>query len=568
MSETSQLTIYRVQAISYRQPAERTFELQGEEAASRNRTNLAFFIDGRTGAGTCKGVGEAFVGSEDSPTVPRSSWDFVEAACRRLNGRVIPMETAAAAQQAVGKLMNELHALAHATSPDPARKRPFNDTLTGVTVALVSLVQAAFDFEGGPETAGNDGAREAQRRRAAEQLRIFYERALEDPMRYVCFPDPPMPTFQGKPANTYPGVTYMHPLGSNGTKGHLLEREALALGLTTIRYAKGTFIATDGVKDPLIFKWSRSPISSCVSLALCTHKEATRARLRREGVPAPRGRMFRNGDYDSAYAFADRIGYPVVCKPATGVRGIGVVANIQNRSELKRAFDQMANSRLGGDDFIVEKHVTGNDYRIIVLDGEVIACILREPASVVGDGEHTIAELMLQKNAARRLNPHLWGRPAKYGDAARYQLERAGLTVTSVPEKNRRVLLANTCSLSQGGDSIDVLDELHPTVRDAAVAAVLAIPGLRYCGVDFLMEDHRKPIHEQSAGICELNAHAAIGNCEYPLFGEPRLVARQFMQRCAETYGLKVHDKPAEQLSIKLRVRGAVTGVGYRAWMQ
>src|SRR5699024_4874942 len=129
--------------------------------------------------------------------------------------------------------------------------------------------------------------------------------------------------------------------------------------------------------------------------------------------------------------------------------------------QLQAAFNQLTRSRLGSGDFIVEKHIHGRDYRIVVVGDEVIAAILREPASVLGDGKRTVAELLVAKNMARRRNPHLWGRPAKYNDAAEHQLQRQGLELTSVPETGRRAVLANTCSLSQGGDSIDVLDEMH-----------------------------------------------------------------------------------------------------------
>jgi D-alanine-D-alanine ligase-like ATP-grasp enzyme/acylphosphatase len=394
-----------------------------------------------------------------------------------------------------------------------------------------------------------------------------YETVVDRITEYVTFP-PQQVHEAGRTPNVYSEVPFLQPLGPNGTKGHLLEREALALGLSTTRFSKGAFVATDNVHDPLVFKWSRSPLSSAASLALCTHKEATRMRLRRAGVPVPRGRTFTNGDYGAARAFAERIGYPVVVKPAMGVRGIGVVANIQDQRELDLAFRQLEDSKLGSQDFIVEKHITGRDYRIVVVGDEVIAAILREPASVVGDGQHSVAELLIRKNLVRRLNPHLWGRPIKYDDAARYQLERAGLALDSVPATGRQVMLSNSCSLSQGGDSIDVLDELHPSIKDACVQAVKAVPGLAFCGVDFLLEDHTRPIEDQQAGICELNAHAAIGNCEYPLYGQPREVARTFIHECVDRFNLKVSCERAENLALHLTIRGKGTGVGYRGWMQ
>lgn len=378
----------------------------------------------------------------------------------------------------------------------------------------------------------------------------------------------PQAQYDGMKFNLYDELPYLQELGPNGTKGHLMEREALSLGMDTVRYSKGAFIASDGEHEPLVFKWSRSPLSSAVALSICTHKEATRMRLGQAGIPVPRGRTFRNGDTETAKQFADLIGFPVVVKPAMGVRGIGVVAGIQNQEELDLALEQLQESKLGSQDFIVEKHVHGKDYRIVVVGDEVVAAILREPASVRGDGYHTITELVLKKNAQRRLNPHLWGRPIVYDAAAEYQLGRLDLTADSVLEDGDLVMLSNSSSLSQGGESFDVLDELHPTIKESCVAAVKAIPDLAFCGVDFLMEDHTKPLTEQEAGVCELNAHAAIGNCEYPLYGEPRKVAHTFMNLCVERRGLNVNPERAKQITVRIRVRGRVTGVGYRRWMK
>src|SRR5699024_1998736 len=171
-------------------------------------------------------------------------------------------------------------------------------------------------------------------------------------------------------------------------------------------------------------------------------------------------------------------------------------------------------------------------------------------------------------NVARRRNPHLWARPAKYDDAARHELRKAGRTLDTVLAEGEQQLLANTCSLSQGGDSIDVLDEMHPSIKEASVAAVKAMSGLFFCGVDFLLEDHTKPLDEQDAGICELNAHAAIGNCEYPMFGSGRPVAKTMMKATVEHFGFKAHVERAERLAIHLTIRGRVTGVGYRKWLR
>lgn len=451
--------------------------------------------------------------------------------------------------------------------------------LTGSIPVIKPAVEEAAS-RAKPAEEGGRGAKRSEKG-ASSKLRTFgvrdvpglavalrFSGLVSDVEDAVIFPPPPEATYEGIPVTKYSDVDDLHPLGPNGSKGHLLEREALALGLNTTRYSKGAFTATDGIHDPVPFKWSRNPMSSATALALCTHKEATRMQLQQAGVPVPLGRTFARGDFATGRDFAERIGYPVVVKPAMGVRGIGVVAGIQDEEQLDAAFGLMSGSKLGNQDFIVEKHVHGADYRIVVIGDEVIAAIQREPASVFGDGTSTIAELLINKNTARKRNPHLWARPAKYDEAAQHELRKTGRDLETVLPKGERQLLANTCSLSQGGDSIDVLDELHPTIKEAAVKAVKAIPGLFFCGVDFLLEDHTKPLDEQDAGICELNAHAAIGNCEYPMFGKGRPVAKTMIRTTIEHFGLEADTERAETVALHLIVRGRVVGVNFRNWLQ
>jgi len=381
-----------------------------------------------------------------------------------------------------------------------------------------------------------------------------------------CFPEPPLPVLHGMEANIFSDAAFLQFHPKDATKGHLLEREALAFGLSVLRLPSGSFIAYDGKGKRLNFKWSRSPVSSAVALALCSHKDATRARLRRCGLPVPRGRIFAGGDYEQAASYAAHIGYPVVLKPAAGLRGIGVVSDIKNEKELRAAFKLLGQSELGFDDFILEQHVRGKDYRIVVVGTQVVSAIHREPASVVGDGLHTVLDLMLHKNKLRSLNPHLRRRLIHLDEAAFYKLDQAGLTLQSVPAKDQLVQLANSNNISRGGDSIEAVDELHPSIAEAAIRAVEAIPGLGFCGLDLLLEDHTKPFDQQTAAFIELNAHGAIGTGQYPVWGAPRNVAQKLLLYSAEKEGLEVNDTPAANLSLKLTIRGRV-GLAYPRWL-
>lgn len=453
---------------------------------------------------------------------------------------------------------------------DLVRGRPLNrhpernpSKLTGVTAIRLALVGIVTKLRTGEDYGEvDDGVW------FVGAVDSFYDKHLEHIARYAVAPAPAPPSIDGMPANSFPDAKSIEPLPKDGTKGHLLEREALSFGLSSVRFPNGTFVVSDDHGRQMNFKWGRSPIASGVSLSICSYKEATRRLLKRVEVPVPSGRVFAMDDVNKALEYADRIGYPVVCKPVAGLRGIGVVADIRSRQELVNALELYKQSELGSDDFVIEQHVPGEDYRIVVIDGRVVAAVVREPASVTGDGVHTIADLVEYKNRARLLNPHLSSRLIKFSEAMRYQLAQQGLTVASVPESGRRVLLANSANLSQGGDSFEVADELHPSLKDLAVRAVEAVPGLGFCGLDMLIEDHRLPLDRQQATVIELNAHAAIGSAQYPMWGTPTPVARLFFRAAADQYGISLPERPADTLSVKIEVRGKVTGVAYRRWLR
>ncbi len=525
------------------------------------------------------------------------SWDVVEGLLAKLVTRTIPLTSARAINRALRPLLAELKqesAAAAAARPDtpsptaPLRRRLYRRLrrlgrrvrdvikgrrthldpdlrparLVGVQAVRVALLGAAASLRG--EAGGKVRGGSWQ----LGDVDSCYEQFLERFGRYACAPPPPQPSIDGRTANTFPDVAYIGRLPKDGTKGHLLEREALRYGLSTERFPNGAFVATDTAGRRLNFKWGRSPIASGVSLSICSYKEATRRLLERVDVPVPRGRVFAVDEVDKALDYADRIGYPVVCKPVAGLRGIGVVSNIRSRDELVQALDLYAKSELGSDDFVIEQHITGSDYRIVVIGGHVVAAVVREPASVVGDGIHTIADLVEYKNRVRRLNPHLRSRPIRFSDAMAYQLAQAGLTYSSVPDPGQRVVLANSANLSQGGDSFEIAHELHPSIRETALRAVEAVPGLGFCGLDMLIEDHRKPVDEQQATVIELNAHAAIGSAQYPMWGTPTPVARLFFEECARAYGVELPDKQLDDLSLRIVVRGKVVGVNYRRWFK
>ncbi|WP_261623336.1 acylphosphatase [Nesterenkonia marinintestina] len=402
---------------------------------------------------------------------------------------------------------------------------------------------------------------------ADNELGNLLNSRMDQVSRYFVAPSPAAPRYEGEAANAFVDAPFIKPLPKDGTKGHLLEREALRYGMSSTRYPNGAFV----VKDPLSqrelgFKWGRAPLASGVALSICSYKEATRRLLKRVDVPVPQGRVFSADDGDLALDYADRIGYPVVCKPVAGLRGIGVVADIGSRAELEDALELYRKSQLGDDDFVIEEHVPGEDYRIVVIGDRVVAAVVRAPASVTGDGTHTVADLIEYKNRARRENPHLSSRPITCDPALEYQLKLHGLTYSSIPAAGHEVTLANSANLSQGGDSFEVANELHPSIKELAVKAVGSVPGLGFCGLDMLIEDHTKPVWEQTVTVIELNAHAAIGSAQYPMWGTPAPVAKALFEATCEDAGVDLPMTQSEELSLALTIRGRVKGVKYRKW--
>src|SRR5699024_6336989 len=155
----------------------------------------------------------------------------------------------------------------------------------------------------------------------------------------------------------------------------------------------------------------------------------------------------------SAIDYANSIGYPVVVKPAMGTMGIGVRAGIQNQEEFEEALKYTSSSRLGKQDVIVEQHIFGDEYRILVVGDEVVAAVHREPASVIGDGRHSVAELIARKNHFRKTNPQLSSSPIVFSEDTKQTLSRQDLTFTAIPELNQYVQLASSSNISLGGDS-------------------------------------------------------------------------------------------------------------------
>jgi cyanophycin synthetase len=221
------------------------------------------------------------------------------------------------------------------------------------------------------------------------------------------------------------------------------------------------------------------------------------------GLPLPTGEVVL--DVERAQQVAASLGWPVVVKPANSEQGVGVVPGICDPDTLRGAFD--AALRLSSRGVIVERHVDGDDHRLLVVDGRLIASARRTPGGVTGDGVHTVGQLIERVNndPRRGAGTRSLLRRLVLDDEARDCLRRYGLTVDSVPDPGQWIALRRTANISTGGTAVDITSAVHPDNRALAERAA-RIVGLDIAGIDFLCPDISRSWREVGGAICEVNA--------------------------------------------------------------
>jgi cyanophycin synthetase len=258
-----------------------------------------------------------------------------------------------------------------------------------------------------------------------------------------------------------------------------------------------------------------------IAVELASDKEETNKILGSLGLPVPRQELVQSES--GAIRAARRIGFPVVTKPYNGNHGRGISIGLRTDEEVAEGF---AKAKEISRSVIVETFLEGDDHRLLVVNGELVAATRRTPGHVVGDGQHTIAQLVdIVNQDPRRGIGHEKVLTRLVLDAqAEMMLTRAGVNADSVPEAGRVIYLRSTANLSTGGTATDVTDIIHPDNRDMAVRAIRAI-GLDVGGVDFLSTNIAESYRSIGGGICEVNAAPGFRMHVAPSEGTPRDVA-------------------------------------------
>ena len=294
---------------------------------------------------------------------------------------------------------------------------------------------------------------------------------------------------------------------------------AVARGIPYRRLTKGSMVQFGWGSRQRRIQAAELDATSAVAESIAQDKDLTKKLLRAAGVPVPLGRPV--SDVDDAWGLAQQIGLPVAVKPQDGNQGKGVTVNIASREQLEMAYQAAAEHG----EVMVEKFLPGSDFRLLVVGDKLVAASRRDPPQVVGDGLHTVRELVeIVNQDPRRGEGHATSlTKIRFDDIAVARLDVQGLTPESIPAKGQRVILRNNANLSTGGTATDVTDDVHPAVAARAVAAAQMV-GLHICGVDVVCESMLRPLETQSGGVVEVNAAPGLRMHLSPSYGKGRAV--------------------------------------------
>jgi len=297
--------------------------------------------------------------------------------------------------------------------------------------------------------------------------------------------------------------------------------EALKRNIPFIRLNKQSLVQLGyGVHQKRIRATIASTTSN-IAVDIAGNKEETKMLLSAAEIPVPKGTVVRTeAGVEEAI---EKFGYPLVIKPIDGNHGKGNTTNITTKEQALQAFEA---AKSYSRSVIVERYITGFDFRILVINYKFICAALRTPASVTGDGEHSIQWLLdeTNKDTRRGFGHEKVLTQITVDRSTMKMLEEKNYTLETVPPKGELVLLKTTANLSTGGTSTDVTDEVHPA-NIFMCERISKIVGLDICGIDIMATDLRTPVIENGGAILEVNAAPGFRMHIEPAVGIARNVA-------------------------------------------
>lgn len=302
--------------------------------------------------------------------------------------------------------------------------------------------------------------------------------------------------------------------------GSIVE-EAQSRRIPWIRLGKNSLVQLGYGINQQRFQATITGKTSSIAVDIACNKEITKKMLQDAAIPVPAGDLVT--DTDGLERVIRKIGFPLVLKPLDGNHGRGQTINVQDWETAKEGlvYAQTISHKV-----IVERYVTGFDYRVLVINHKMVAAARRVPAHIVGDGSATIQELIdLENQNPRRGYGHENALTEINVDKDTLELlEKLEYSLETVPQKGETIYLKSTANLSTGGTSIDVTDMVHPE-NITMCERISKIIGLDVCGIDIMAENLTQPLKESGGVILEVNAAPGFRMHLAPSEGLPRNVA-------------------------------------------
>ncbi|WP_294821603.1 cyanophycin synthetase, partial [uncultured Flavobacterium sp.] len=302
--------------------------------------------------------------------------------------------------------------------------------------------------------------------------------------------------------------------------GSIVE-EAVARDIPWIRLGTNSLVQLGYGINQMRFQATITNKTSHIAVDIACNKEQTKRLLEAASIPVAGGGICR--DEEGLDEIIGKIGYPIVLKPLDGNHGKGASINVTNLQDAKAGLEF---AQKYGPKVIVEKFITGFDFRVLVIDNKVVAAAQRVPAHVKGNGQNTIQELIdLENTDPRRGYGHENVLTEITVDRDTTELlDKIGYSLETVPGQGEVVYLKSTANLSTGGTSVDVTDMMHPENIFLA-ERISRVIGLDVCGIDIMAENLTQPLKENGGVILEVNAAPGFRMHLAPSEGLPRNVA-------------------------------------------
>ena len=329
--------------------------------------------------------------------------------------------------------------------------------------------------------------------------------------------------------------------GASSSHHDGFEQAAQELGLVITRLpGRRLRLIKDGYRPIGSMNQQLTSLTSWSAAAICHNKQETLVRLARAGVPTPLSSAFNAiHGYDRALAHFRSMaadGHRLVIKPVNGRGGGGITVGLTTEKKFPQAWTAALNNMNGrrGAAVLIEQYLPGLDLRAIVVNGRFVCAATRIPAYVIGDGRSPVRELIAVKNASRSQKNYYRNYPIVADDSTNSE---------EVPARGEVFVVNPRCNVHQGGEAVDLTDEVSGQIKTVAERAALAIPGLGVAGVDLVVDPDLN-----NGKVIEVNAHCNFRIHYYPYFGQSRNPAHTIL---AEMRALQ--DSP-------LRIVGNLTG--------